>query len=134
MKAIVQDRYGAPADVLELQEIPKPAVGDGEVLVRVHAAPVAGDDWHLLRGLPYIARIVTGLRRPKNRVAGLEFAGRVEATGKDVEAFRPGDEVFGWCSGPPLPAIKGTVAWFDLQSRDYPLDRRAGSGKRVDTR
>jgi NADPH:quinone reductase-like Zn-dependent oxidoreductase len=99
MKAIVQDEYGAPEDVFKLQETDKPTVGDGEVLVRVHAAPVSGDDWHLRRGLPYVARFVTGLRKPRNRVPGLELAGTVEAVGKDVTTLQPGDEVFGWCDG-----------------------------------
>ena len=99
MKAIIQDSYGAPEDVLKLQETDKPTVGDGEVLVRVHAAPVSGTDWHLTRGLPYVARFVTGLRKPKNRVPGLELSGIVEAVGKDVTQLQPGDEVFGWCDG-----------------------------------
>jgi NADPH:quinone reductase-like Zn-dependent oxidoreductase len=99
MKAIIQDRYGAPEDVLRAQEIDRPVAGPGEVLVRVHAAPVSGTDWHLLRGLPYVARFVTGLRKPKNRVPGLELAGTVEAVGEEVTTLRPGEEVFGWCDG-----------------------------------
>ena len=99
MRAIIQDEYGAPEDVLKLQETDKPTVGDGEALVRVHAAPVSGTDWHLTRGLPYVARFVIGLRKPKNRVPGLELAGTVEAVGKDVTKLQPGDEVFGWCDG-----------------------------------
>jgi NADPH:quinone reductase-like Zn-dependent oxidoreductase len=79
--------------------IDKPGVGDGELLVRVHASPVSGTDWHIVRGLPYLARLVTGLRKPKNRVSGFEMAGTVEAVGKEVTTFRPGDEVFGWCAG-----------------------------------
>jgi NADPH:quinone reductase-like Zn-dependent oxidoreductase len=99
MRAIVQDRYGAPEEVLQLGAIPKPTVGDEEVLVRVRAAVVSGTDWHLLRGLPYVARLVTGLRKPKNRVPGLELAGTVEAVGKHVSSLTAGDEVFGWCDG-----------------------------------
>jgi NADPH:quinone reductase-like Zn-dependent oxidoreductase len=99
MRAIVQDRYGAPEDVLKLRVIDKPVPGDGEVLVHVRAAVVSGTDWHLLRGLPYVARIVTGLRRPKNRVPGLEVSGTVEAVGRAVESLAAGDEVFGWCDG-----------------------------------
>jgi NADPH:quinone reductase-like Zn-dependent oxidoreductase len=99
MRAITQDEYGAPEDVLTLRHIDKPEIGDGEVLVRIHAAPVSGTDWHLLRGLPYAARPVTGLRRPRNRVPGLELAGTVEAIGRRVTTLRPGDEVFGWGSG-----------------------------------
>jgi NADPH:quinone reductase-like Zn-dependent oxidoreductase len=99
MRAITQDEYGAPEDVLTLRDIDKPEVGDGEVLVRIQAAPVSGTDWHLLRGLPYAARPITGLRRPRNRVPGLELAGTVEAIGRRVTTLRPGDEVFGWGSG-----------------------------------
>jgi NADPH:quinone reductase-like Zn-dependent oxidoreductase len=99
MRAIVQDRYGPPEDVLKLDLIDRPVPGDGEVLMRVRAAVVGGTDWHLLRGLPYAARLVTGLRKPKNRVPGLEVAGTVEAVGKDVESLEEGDEVFGWAGG-----------------------------------
>jgi len=99
MRAIVQDRYGAPEEVLKLDSIDRPVQGDGEVLVRVRAAVVGGSDWHLMRGLPYAARLVTGCRKPKNRVPGLELAGTVEEVGKDVESLEEGDEVFGWCDG-----------------------------------
>ena len=99
MKAIVQDRYGAPEEVLRLVELEKPTPGEGEVLVRVHASAVAGDDWHLVRGLPYVARLSTGLSKPKNRVPGRELAGVVESTGGSVAQFKPGDEVYGWCEG-----------------------------------
>jgi NADPH:quinone reductase-like Zn-dependent oxidoreductase len=94
VKAIVRGRYGSP-DVLELTEIDKPEPGDDEVLVRVHAASVNPADWHFLRGTPYIARLQLGLRKPKDRVLGCDVAGRVEAVGKDVTMFRPGDDVFG---------------------------------------
>lgn len=99
MRAIVQDRYGAPEDVLKLSVIDRPVPGDGEVLVRIRAAVVSGTDWHLLRGLPYVARLVTGLRKPKNRVPGLEVAGTVVAVGANVESLSEGDEVFGWAAG-----------------------------------
>ena len=99
MKAIIQDEYGAPEDVLKLQELDQPTIGDSEVLVRIQATSVHGDDWHLMRGLPYAARFVTGLRKPRNRIPGLELAGTVEAVGKDVRTLHPGDEVFGWCDG-----------------------------------
>ncbi|MER5261429.1 NAD(P)-dependent alcohol dehydrogenase [Actinosynnema sp. NPDC002837] len=99
MRAITQDAYGVPEEVLRLDDIAKPEVGDGEVLVRVRAAAVSGSDWHLLRGLPYAARPVVGVRRPRNRVPGLELAGTVEAVGRGVTGTKIGDEVFGWCSG-----------------------------------
>ncbi len=99
MKAIVQDTYG-PADVLELKDVDEPVVGDGDVLVRVHAAGVDPGVWHLMTGLPYLVRIMGyGLRTPKTRVRGRDVAGRVEAVGQDVTRFQPGDEVFGICEG-----------------------------------
>ncbi|NUJ99692.1 NAD(P)-dependent alcohol dehydrogenase [Streptomyces lunaelactis] len=98
MKAIVQDRYGSP-DVLELREVDKPVVADHEVLVRVRTAAVNARDWHLMRGDPYLARLVLGFGRPKTKIRGTDFAGQVEAVGKDVNRFRPGDEVFGEADG-----------------------------------
>ena len=95
MKAIVQQRYGSP-DELELREVETPSVADGEVLVRVRAASVHPDVWHVVRGLPYVLRIMgNGLRRPKRRVPGTDMAGVVEAAGAGVTRFEPGDEVFG---------------------------------------
>jgi NADPH:quinone reductase-like Zn-dependent oxidoreductase len=98
MQAIVQDRYGS-AEVLEARDIDRPAIGDGEVLVRVRAASVHVGDWILMTGVPYVMRIGTGLRKPKNPVPGTDVAGTVEAVGTQVETLRPGDGVFGWCSG-----------------------------------
>ncbi|GIJ10498.1 NAD(P)-dependent alcohol dehydrogenase [Micromonospora andamanensis] len=94
MKAIVQHRYGSP-DVLRLGEIDTPTPGDGEVLVRVRASSVNAYDWHAMRGDPYLARLSFGLRRPTAMVRGQDFAGRVEAVGRAVTRFRPGDEVYG---------------------------------------
>ena len=95
MKAIVQNGYG-PADVLELREIDRPNVKDDEVLVRVRAASLHADVWHIMRGVPYVLRIMgAGLRAPKNRVPGTDLAGHVESVGKQAARFRPGDEVFG---------------------------------------
>jgi NADPH:quinone reductase-like Zn-dependent oxidoreductase len=99
MMAIVQDAYGSPKKVLELQQIAKPVAKDGEVLVRVQAASVHVGDLVLVTGEPYIARMAVGLSKPKNQVPGTDIAGRVEAVGKDVAHLRPGDEVFGWCAG-----------------------------------
>src|SRR5918999_2456505 len=96
MKAIVHHEYGSPDDVLELEDIEKPVVKDDEVLVRVHAASVHPDVWHVVKGLPYVLRLMgAGLLKPKNSVPGTDEAGYVEAVGKDVTLFRPGDEVFG---------------------------------------
>lgn len=94
MKAIVRDRYGSP-DVLRFEEVPKPTVGDAEVLVRVHAASANPADWHTLRGEPRFIRLGDGLLKPKSRALGIDIAGEVEAVGRDVTRFQPGDEVFG---------------------------------------
>ena len=95
MKAIVQDTYGS-ADVLELRDIDLPEIADDQVLVRVHAAGVDRGVWHLMAGLPYPIRIAGyGVRAPKYPVLGMDLAGVVEAVGKDVTRFAPGDEVFG---------------------------------------
>jgi NADPH:quinone reductase-like Zn-dependent oxidoreductase len=98
MNAIVQDKYGAPLDVLTLEEIGKPTVGDEDVLVQVRASGVHIGDWLVGSGLPYMIRLGYGLTKPKNRVPGMEFAGQVEAVGKNVDQFEPGDEVFGFSS------------------------------------
>ncbi|MEV7969540.1 NAD(P)-dependent alcohol dehydrogenase [Sphaerisporangium sp. NPDC088356] len=96
MKAFVLRSYGSP-DALDFTDIDKPVPGDGEVLVRVRATSVQPYDWHMMRGEPYIARLMPGgpgLRRPKITILGADVAGEVEAVGKDVTEFRPGDEVF----------------------------------------
>jgi NADPH:quinone reductase-like Zn-dependent oxidoreductase len=84
---------------LQLKDIDKPAAGDDEVLVRVHAAAVNIGDWHLLRGVPYAMRLVSGVLKPRREIPGLDIAGQVELIGRNVKQFRPGDEVFGWCKG-----------------------------------
>jgi NADPH:quinone reductase-like Zn-dependent oxidoreductase len=98
MKAIMQDAYG-PADVLTLRDRPEPAIGDDDVLVRVHAAGVDPGVWHYMTGLPLLSRLGFGLRRPKNPVRGLDLAGVVERVGRNVRTHRPGDEVFGQGDG-----------------------------------
>jgi NADPH:quinone reductase-like Zn-dependent oxidoreductase len=99
MKAVVQDRYGGP-EVLELRDIPAPVLGEGDVLVRVLAAGVDPGVWHLMAGLPYMVRVMGfGLRAPKQRVRGMDVAGRVEALGANVIELHVGDEVFGTCEG-----------------------------------
>jgi NADPH:quinone reductase-like Zn-dependent oxidoreductase len=98
MKAIVRNTYGSP-DLLELQEIDKPDVTDDGVLVRVRAASVNPADWYAVTGTPYVARAEMGLLKPKSNSVGVDFAGTVEAVGRDVTQIRPGDEVFGGRSG-----------------------------------
>ncbi len=94
MRAIVRDVYGPP-EVLRLEDVPRPAVRDGDVLVRVRAASANAGDWHLLRGTPLPFRLIAGLRTPKFRIIGTDIAGHVEAVGRNVTQFHPGDEVFG---------------------------------------
>jgi len=99
MKAIVIEKYGSP-DVLQFREVERPTPNDNQVLVRVQAASANPLDWHLMRGEPFIARLMgTGLLKPKSSKVGADVAGRVEAVGKDVTQFKPGDEVFGTCNG-----------------------------------
>ena len=95
MKAIIYTRYGS-TDVLKLEEIPKPTPGDNEVLVKVHAASANAADWHMMRGKPFLIRLmVGGLLKPKTKILGADIAGRVETVGRNVKQFQPGDEVFG---------------------------------------
>ena len=100
MKAIVQERFGSP-DVLQFMDVDPPEIGPHDVLVRVHAAAVNPYDWHMVRGDPYVARLLggVGLTRPKHRIAGADGAGRVERVGANVADLRPGDEVLGWFDG-----------------------------------
>jgi NADPH:quinone reductase-like Zn-dependent oxidoreductase len=98
MQAMVQDTYGSAA-VLTPRDIDRPEIGADEVLVRVRAAGVNIADWAIMSGLPYIARPVYGLRKPKHVVRGTDVAGTVEAVGSGVTRFHVGDEVFGWCTG-----------------------------------
>ena len=95
MKAIVQDRYGAPERVLNLEEVDRPPVGDDEVLIRVRATSVNTPDWVTVAGVPYISRLGLGLGKPRTPVRGTDVAGVVEAVGKNVTDLQPGDEVFG---------------------------------------
>ncbi len=99
MKAIVCTKYGPP-DVLQLREVEKPTPQDDQVLVQVHAASVNAADWHLLSADIFLVRLMTGgLLKPKNAILGADIAGRVEAVGRNVKQFRPGDEVFGDIAG-----------------------------------
>lgn len=124
MKAIAQDRYGS-ADVLALQEVDRPAVGDGQVLVRVHAAAVNALDWHFMRGSPYLVRPMLGLRRPKVKVRGVDVAGRVEAVGPGVERLSAGDDVFGWCNGAFAEFVCAGEDHFALKPKDLTFEQAA---------
>jgi NADPH:quinone reductase-like Zn-dependent oxidoreductase len=98
MKAVVHDRYGSPG-VLRVAEVETPVPADDEVLVRVHAAALNRLDWYGMAGRPWIGRVATGLRAPKDGSVGVDFAGTVAAVGRDVTGFAAGDEVFGARSG-----------------------------------
>jgi NADPH:quinone reductase-like Zn-dependent oxidoreductase len=113
MKAIVQERYGPPEQVLRLEEIERPSVGDDDVLVRVRATSVNTPDWIAATGVPYVLRLRSGLRRPRTPVRGTDVAGVVEATGKNVDDLQPGDEVFGSAWANAL-ATSGTFAEFAI--------------------
>jgi NADPH:quinone reductase-like Zn-dependent oxidoreductase len=98
MKAIVYYNYGSP-DVVQCEEIVKPTAGDNEVLIKVRAAALNPYDWHFMRGLPYVVRVIAGLRKPKVARLGFDLAGQVEAVGRNVTRVKAGDEVFGACGG-----------------------------------
>jgi len=98
VKAAVYFRYGPP-DVVEIQEVEKPAPENDQVLIRVRAASVNPLDWHFMRGTPYFLRLMTGLGKPKLPRLGVDVAGEIEAVGSAVTEFQPGDAVFGSCRG-----------------------------------
>jgi len=94
MKAMVYTAYGPP-EVLQLKEVEKPTPKDNEVLIRIHAASVVYADLAMVRGKPFVVRLSSGLLKPKHKIPGIDVAGRVEAVGRNVQQFQPGDEVFG---------------------------------------
>ena len=98
MKAAILSRYGPP-DVVRIEDVDKPVPKDNEVLIKVRAAALNPLDWHGMRGSPYIMRLAGGLRNPKDARLGFDVAGEIEAVGKNVTQFKPGDEVFGMCRG-----------------------------------
>jgi NADPH:quinone reductase-like Zn-dependent oxidoreductase len=98
MKAIVYNRYGSP-DVLQYQEIEKPIPADDQVLIQVRASSANPYDWHFIRGTPSFIRLFTGIRAPKSGRAGADVAGVVEAAGRNVTSFKPGDPIFGTATG-----------------------------------
>jgi len=132
MQAIVQDHYGTQEE-LTLRDIDKPSIGDGEVLVRVRAASIHVGDWIVMTGSPFVMRLATGLRKPKNRVPGTDLAGTVEAVGKDVQRLRPGDEVFGWCAGAFAEYARATEDQLIKKPANLTFDQAAAVGVSAST-
>ena len=126
MKAIVQDRYGS-AEVLEAREIDKPEIGDDEVLVRVHAASVHVGDWILMTGSPFVMRLATGLRKPKNPVPGRTSPARSRPSARTCTELRPGDEVFGWCAA-PSPSTRRPEDQFIAKPANLTFEEAAAVG------
>ena len=131
MQAITQDRYGEAEDVLRLEEIARPAIGDEEVLLRVHAAGVDRGVWHLMTGLPYPVRLAGyGIRAPKTPVRGREVAGRVEATGPAVTRCTSATRCSASPTAPsPSTPAPGRTSWRPSQ-RTSPLPRPRPSPSR----
>jgi NADPH:quinone reductase-like Zn-dependent oxidoreductase len=131
MKAIVQTKYGKPEAVLTVEEIAKPTVKDGEVLVRVQAASIHVGDWLVVTGAPFIARPAYG--KPKGRVPGTDIAGTVEAVGAGVTDLKPGDEVFGWCTGALAEYTCAPADHFLLKPTNLTLEQAAAVGVSAST-
>ena len=125
MRAIVQNRYGAPERVLHSEDVDRPSVGDDEVLIRVRATSVNTPDWITVTGVPYILRLRSGLRRPRTPVRGTDVAGVVEAVGQNVTDLQPGDEVFGSSWG-DNHAAPGTFAEFAVASASRLIKKPSG--------
>ena len=124
MRAIVYKSYGSP-DVLQCQEVEKPTAGDDQVLVKVRAASVNPLDWHYMRGTPYLVRMGTGLRRPKDARLGVDVAGQVETVGRNVTRFRPGDEVFGVARGAFAEYVSASETKLALKPANLTFERAA---------
>jgi NADPH:quinone reductase-like Zn-dependent oxidoreductase len=127
LKAIVQDRYGA-AEVLESRNIEKPQIGDSEVLVSVHAASIHVGDVIVMMGSPHFMRMATGLLKPKNQVPGTDIAGTVETVGNNVKGLRPGDDVFGWCTGAFAEYASASENHFVLKPANLTFEQAAAVG------
>jgi NADPH:quinone reductase-like Zn-dependent oxidoreductase len=132
MQALVQETYGS-AEVMHITEIDKPEIGDNEVLVRVQAASIHVGDWILMTGSPFLMRLVTGLRKPKNRVPGTDVAGTVEAVGKDVTQLRPGDDVFGWGEGAFAEYLRAPEDQFLKKPANLTFEQAASVGVSAST-
>jgi NADPH:quinone reductase-like Zn-dependent oxidoreductase len=126
VKAIVYHRYGPP-DVLQCEEIEKPTPGDDEVLIKVRAAAINPVDWHFMRGEPRMVRLFFGLRKPKKTGIGVDVAGQVEAVGRNITEFKPGDEVFGQCWGALAEYVCTTQSKLVTKPRNVSFERAASA-------
>jgi NADPH:quinone reductase-like Zn-dependent oxidoreductase len=124
MKAIVQTGYGSP-DVLELKEIDKPAVKGNDVLVRIQATAINAGDYFSMRGTPWLVRMTVGFPKPKDYVPGWDAAGRIEAVGKKVTQFQPGDEVFGSCNRAFAEYVSADAGNFALKPAKLTFEQAA---------
>jgi len=124
MKAIVYCDYGS-ADVLKLVDIAKPVPNDNQLLIKVRAASVNPYDWHFIRGTPYIMRLGVGLRKPKDTRIGVDCAGTVEAVGKNITQFKPGDEVFGGKTGAFAEYVCGSERGLALKPANITFEQAA---------
>src|SRR6266496_3339017 len=126
MRAIIQDRYGAPERVLRLEEIPVPSIGADDVLIRMRATSINTPDWATVTGVPYILRLSSGLRRPKRPVRGSDVAGVVEAVGQRVTDLAPGDEVLGSPWGSAIGSRAGAFAQYTVAPASQLVKKPAG--------
>ena len=126
MNAVVQHGYGPPERVLTLDDVARPSVGDDDVLIRVRATSVNTPDWIAVTGVPYVIRLVVGLRRPSTPVRGSDIAGVVEAVGSNVTDLRPGDEVFGSLWDNTMTTRAGTFAEFTVAPASQLITKPAG--------
>ncbi|MGA7243915.1 MAG: NAD(P)-dependent alcohol dehydrogenase [Terracidiphilus sp.] len=124
MKAIVYREYGS-ADVLKLEEVPKPLPGDNEVLIKVRAAAVNPLDWHLMRGVPSFVRLFTGLQKPKHTRLGADVAGEVESVGSSVTGLKPGDSVFGAVDGAFAEYVSASESLLALKPQNVTYEQAA---------
>jgi NADPH:quinone reductase-like Zn-dependent oxidoreductase len=124
MRAIINAEYGPPAG-LQLRQIDKPSVDEDGVLVRVRAVSINPLDWHLMRGQPYVLRIAEGPRRPKTKILGVDIAGQVEAVGRGVTEFQPGQEVFGHRGGSLAEYVHGQPKDFAPKPARLTLEQAA---------
>lgn len=126
MKAAIYERYGPP-DVVQITDVEKPVPNDGEVLIKVRAASVNPYDWHFMRGLPYVLRLVAGMRKPKDTRLGTDVAGQVEAIGRNVTRFSPGGEVFGTCRGAFAPYARASESTLVTKPKNVTFEQAASA-------